>query len=52
LGGYDKALIEIIDSQKTKYAPIIAEKLCELTTEKFPPKIIELFEKIRAGAGI
>ena len=27
----------------------IAVKLCELTKEKFPPKIIELFEKIRAG---
>lgn len=52
LGGYDKALIEILDSQKTKYAPIIAEKLCELTKDKFPPKILELFEKIRAGAGI
>lgn len=50
--GYEKALKDIIDSGKTKYAPVIAEKLCEITLDKFPPKIIEFFEKIKAGAEI
>ncbi|MCK4493993.1 MAG: AAA family ATPase [Methylococcales bacterium] len=50
--GYHEALIDILDSNKTKYAPAIAEKLCELEKEKLPPKFIELFENIKAGAGI
>lgn len=49
-GGYDKALKDTLDEGKTKYAPVIAERLCELELSKFPPKIIELFEKIKAGA--
>lgn len=48
--GYEKALIDILDSSKTKYAPKIAEKLCELEPKDFPPKLIELFERIKAGA--
>lgn len=48
--GYDQALIDILDSSKPKYAPAIAEKLCELEIEKFPPKVIDLFEKIEVGA--
>lgn len=48
--GYDQALIDILDSSKPKYAPAIAEKLCELEIKDFPPKVIDLFEKIRAGA--
>lgn len=48
--GYDKALMDILDSSKPKYAPAIAEKLCELEIEKFPPKVIDLFEKIKVGA--
>lgn len=51
-GGYDKALKDILDGGKTKYAPVVAEKLCELESNKFPPKIIELFDKIKAGAEI
>lgn len=51
-GGYDKALKDILDSGKTKYAPVVAEKLCEIALDKFPPKIIDLFEKIKAGAEI
>ena len=48
--GYDQALIDILNSSKPKYAPAIAEKLCELEIEKFPPKVIDLFEKIEVGA--
>jgi putative ATP-dependent endonuclease of OLD family len=48
--GYDQALIDILDTSKPKYAPTIAEKLCELEIEKFPPKVIELFDKIKGGA--
>ncbi len=48
--GYDKALMDILDSSKPKYAPAIAEKLCELEIEKFPPKVIDLFKKIEVGA--
>ena len=51
-GGYERAMIDILDSSKTKYAPVIAEKLCMLEIEKFPPMIIDLFEKIRTGAEI
>jgi putative ATP-dependent endonuclease of OLD family len=49
-GGYDLALLEILDDNKTRYAPVIAEKLCELELKYFPPKIIDLFDKIKAGA--
>lgn len=47
--GYVQALIDILDSCKPKYAPVIANKLCELQKENLPSKIIELFEKIGAG---
>lgn len=50
--GYNNALKDILKSSKPKYAPAIAEKLCELPLEDFPPKIIEFFEKIKVGAGI
>lgn len=49
-GGYDNALMDILDSKKPKYAPVIALKLCELGPDKIPPKIIELFQNIRKGA--
>lgn len=48
--GYDQALIDILDTSKPKYAPTIAEKLCELEPKDFPPKVIDLFEKIKVGA--
>jgi putative ATP-dependent endonuclease of the OLD family len=54
--GDKKALIDIIESRKPKYAPAIAEKLCELPVEDFPEKIREFFgkikDKIQVGAGI
>lgn len=50
--GYNNSLIKILDSSKTKYAPVVAEKLCELEVEKLPPKIVEFFKKIKAGAEI
>src|SRR5471030_288042 len=48
-GGRTKAIAEILDSQKPKYAQAITEKLCKIEAGKFPPKIIELFEKIKKG---
>jgi len=50
--GYNNALKDILKSGKTKYAPAIAEKLCELPVENFPPKFLEFFHKIKVGAGI
>ena len=47
--GHKKALIKILKSEKTKYAPLIAEKLCELEKENLPPKILEFFQKIQNG---
>lgn len=47
--GYKKAMLEILDSDKTKYAKVVAEHLCTLEPEALPPKIISLFEQIKAG---
>ncbi|HIF9382809.1 TPA: ATP-dependent nuclease [Photobacterium damselae] len=47
--GYRKAILEILDSDKTKYAKVIAEHLITLKPEDLPPKIITLFEKIKVG---
>ena len=48
--GYKKALNKIVDKRrKTRYAPLIAEKLCELEKEQLPPKIIEFFQKLENG---
>lgn len=49
-GGYEKALIDKLDSSKPKYAKIIGLKLCELEANKIPSKVIDLFEQIRRGA--
>ncbi len=51
-GGYERALMDILDSGKTKFAPAVASKLCELDVDKFPPKIKELFEKMKEGISI
>lgn len=45
--GYGKAMIDILDKNKAMYAPAIADKLCDLEVDKFPEKIIQLFEKIK-----
>ncbi|MGR5430388.1 ATP-dependent nuclease [Vibrio astriarenae] len=47
--GYRKAILEILDSDKTKYAKIIADHLCTLEPRALPPKITTLFEQIKAG---
>ncbi len=47
-GGYDKALNDIIDSGKPKYAAAIATELCKLEPNKFPQKVIEFFEKVKS----
>ncbi|WP_338637712.1 AAA family ATPase [Spirobacillus cienkowskii] len=46
---YNNALIDILNDNKTKYAPEIAKRIVELEIEKFPPKIIEFFDKIKNG---
>lgn len=51
-GGYDKAMLEILDHCKTKYAPVVAEMLCKLPLKDFPPKVIEFFEKIKTGVSL
>jgi len=48
--GYKKAILEILDSDKTKYAKVVADHLRTLEPEALPPKIIALFEQIRVGA--
>lgn len=50
--GYAKALSEILHEGKTKFAPVIAEKLCELEIDQLPRKIIELFESIKSESEI
>lgn len=47
--GYKKAILEILDSDKTKYAKVVADHLSTLDPEALPPKIIALFEQIKAG---
>jgi putative ATP-dependent endonuclease of OLD family len=50
--GYEEALLDILKSAKPKYAPVIAEQLCYLDPKDFPPKITELFNKIKTGIKI
>lgn len=50
--GYERALLDILDSNKTSYAPKIAEHLCKLDTKSFPLKIIEFFNQIKAGVDL
>jgi putative ATP-dependent endonuclease of the OLD family len=50
--GYKKAILEILDSDKTKYSKIIAEHLSTLEPEALPPKIISLFNQIKTGTNI
>ncbi|WP_201288038.1 ATP-dependent nuclease [Psychromonas sp. L1A2] len=50
--GYRKAILEILDSDKTKYAKVVADHLCSLQPDALPPKIIALFEQIKAGIKI
>jgi putative ATP-dependent endonuclease of OLD family len=45
--GRERAIHDILDRRKTKYAPFIAQKLCELEREDLPPKLTEFFEKIK-----
>jgi putative ATP-dependent endonuclease of OLD family len=41
--------LEILDSDKTKYAKVVADRLCKLEPEALPSKIIALFEQIKRG---
>ncbi len=51
-GGYDVALVDILSSKKTQYAPLLAAELCKLNAAELPPKIIEFFEKIKKGTAL
>ena len=44
--GRKKALQDILDDQKTKFAILIAEELSKLEKDKFPPKMVEFFMNI------
>lgn len=50
--GYHRAILQILHSGKTRFAPAIADELCKLEVECLPPKFIEFFEKIDSGAEI
>lgn len=47
--GKQKAILEIVDASKPLYAKAVTEELCKLEPNKIPPKIISLFEQIKAG---
>ena len=47
--GYKKAISEILDSDKTKYAKVVADHLSTQDPKDLPPKIIALFEQIKSG---
>ena len=51
INGYnDNEILEKITNNKTKYAPVIAEKIIE-SKKELPPKIIELFNIIQSFFG-
>lgn len=50
--GQEKAILEILDSSKPKYAPAVASKLCQLDKAALPPKLVEFFEKIKSRLSI
>lgn len=47
--GRERAINDILDFGKTRYAPEIAKELCKLDNADLPPKIIEFFEKVKSG---
>ncbi|WP_415900844.1 ATP-dependent nuclease [Neptuniibacter sp. QD48_11] len=51
-GGYEKALLDILDSSKAKFSPAVASELCKLGVDDLPPKLVEFYEKIKAGLEI
>nr|WP_282561332.1 AAA family ATPase [Providencia rettgeri] len=47
--GRERAILEILDSSKPLYANAITNNLIKLPKEKFPQKILELFQQIESG---
>ncbi len=47
--GYKKAILEILDSDKTKYAKVIADHFTTFESKALPQKIKDLFEQIKVG---
>jgi putative ATP-dependent endonuclease of the OLD family len=50
--GRRKAIVDILDSNKPMYAKAIADNLIKIPKEKFPGKIVELFQRIVSYGGI
>jgi len=46
--GYKKGLLDCMHTNKTFIAPILAQVICN-SGKNLPPKVIELFEKIKTG---
>jgi putative ATP-dependent endonuclease of OLD family len=49
--GFKRALYDLMTSQKTKFAPVIAEQIVK-SDKALPPKILELFGKIKSMLNI
>jgi len=47
--GYKKAILEILKSDKTKYAKVVADHLATLAPQELPQQIKNLFEQIKLG---
>ncbi len=47
--GRRKAILEILDSQKPLYAKAVSDNLSKLSKGAFPKKVVEFFDKIKAG---
>lgn len=46
--GRQKAMLEILNSKKPMYAQAVTKQLCLVGCDRFPPKFVELFEKVMA----
>ena len=44
-----RKISEILDSKNPMYARSITDKLIQLPKDQFPPKMVDFFEKIKAG---
>jgi putative ATP-dependent endonuclease of the OLD family len=48
--GCQEALLEILKSKKTSYAPLLVAELCKLEPNQLPQKVIDLFNNIKEQA--
>lgn len=47
--GRKKAIQDILDANKTKYAKLVTERIVQLEKDKFPQKVVEFIDKVKAG---